>query len=236
VVRRGITNVLPGVVIAGLAVLWLGPGAGPALAHEERTVGDYDFVVGFATEPALVGFPNSVQLFVYHGGTDNPLVQHVPESVAVEVIFGDESRVMALEPAFRSPGQYRAFFIPTRPGAYTFHFSGEIKGQVIDEEFTSSATGFDEVQEVSSLEFPAGDSSTTDVGQRLEQEIQRLIERLDAVEAQLGAVGDDSAARSLEDDVADARILGMSGIVVGALGLAVGGAVLLGRRNRRPIP
>lgn len=230
--RGAIRNVFPGVVVTALAVLWLGFGGGPATAHEERTVGAYDFVVGFGTEPALAGLQNSVQLFVFHGGTDNPLVQHVPESVTVEVIFGDESRVMALEPAFRSPGQYRAFFIPTRPGAYTFHFTGEIKGQEIDEEFTSSTTGFDEVQDPSSLEFPAP-VSTTEVGQRLEQEIPRLIERLEAVEAQLGATGNDSAVRSLEDDVSDARILGTAGIAIGALGLAVGGAVLLGRRRSR---
>ncbi len=218
-----------GVAVGSLALLWLGLANGEAEAHEERTVGNYEFVVGFGTEPALVGFQNSVQLFVYHGGTDNPLVQHVPESVAVEVISGDESREMALEPAFRSPGQYRAFFIPTHPGAYTFHFTGEIKGQQIDEEFTSSPSGFDEVQDASPLRFPALDMSAPDVATPLDEEIASLIERLDAIESQLGTQGDNLGARSLEDDVSDARTWGLSGIAFGVLGLAVGVTALVAR-------
>src|SRR6266545_3616700 len=44
-----------------------------------------------------------------------------------------------------TPGDYRAWFIRTAPGPYTFHFTGSIKGQKVDEKFTSSPTTFDEV-------------------------------------------------------------------------------------------
>jgi hypothetical protein len=36
-----------------------------------------------------------------------------------------------------TPGDYRAFFIPTAPGGYSFHFTGTIKGQKIDQTFKS---------------------------------------------------------------------------------------------------
>lgn len=42
-----------------------------------------------------------------------------------------------------TPGDYRGWLIPTRPGKYTFHFTGTIKGDPIDERITASPTTFD---------------------------------------------------------------------------------------------
>ena len=123
-------------IAIGLIVLQ----AGTASAHEERVVGRYHLAVGFGDEPAYAGVENSVQLFLHDARTDKPVVDLGP-TLKVQVMTGSKTMPpLVLEPDFEvgefgTPGDYRAFFIPTRPGDYTFHFTGSIKGQKIDESF-----------------------------------------------------------------------------------------------------
>ena len=49
------TRILAATVAATLAALLIPLVAGPASAHEEKTVGKYHFVVGFGDEPAYAG-------------------------------------------------------------------------------------------------------------------------------------------------------------------------------------
>ena len=49
------------------------------------------------------------------------------------MIFGEETRALELSPAFGEPGAYRSVFIPTAAGPYTFHITGEIDGEPIDQ-------------------------------------------------------------------------------------------------------
>src|SRR5436190_1177126 len=105
--------------------------AGPASAHEEREVGRYRFAVGFGSEPAYTGQEHSVQLLL-HDASDHP-VTDLTDTLKVEVSYGGQSMTLALEPFFEVgefgiPGDYRAWFFPTQPGDYTFHFTGSIKG------------------------------------------------------------------------------------------------------------
>ena len=51
-------------------------------------------------------------------------------------------------------GGYESVFLPTAAGAYTFHLFGTIEGNAIDESFTSSPTGFSEVEELAGGQFP----------------------------------------------------------------------------------
>jgi hypothetical protein len=205
----------------GLAVLLLPLLASPAAAHEERKVGSWSFVVGFGSEPAYAGVPNSVQLIL---SKDGKPVTDLGDTLKVAVTTGDaEAKEMAMRPNFAvgvygEPGDYRADFIPTAAGAYTFHFTGTIKGTKVDERFTSSPTGFDEVTDPVEVQYPVPDPSGTQVSGRLDRETSRL-------NAALAAERDQA-----RDDAADARRLATIALVVGALGLlaavAVGGMAL----------
>src|SRR6266540_366487 len=116
-------------VAIGLAGMLMAlTGAGPASAHEERKIGKYNVEVGFGDEPAYTGDKNSVVMFL--NDANDKLVVDLGDTLKVDI----------------TPGDYRAWFIPTAPGPYTFHFTGSIKGQKVDEKFTSSPTTFDEVQ------------------------------------------------------------------------------------------
>ena len=116
-------------------------GAAPASAHERRTVGAYNFAVGWGDEPAYTAFKNSVQVTVTeaNGGA---AVTDIADGLTVEVSKGADKVKLPIVANFRvgafgTPGDYRAWVTPTRPGSYAFHFTGTIRGQAVDASFTS---------------------------------------------------------------------------------------------------
>jgi hypothetical protein len=200
-------------------------GATPALAHEEREVGQFHLAVGFGEEPAYAGQENSVQL-ILNDAQENP-VTDLGDTLKVEVGYQDQTLpAMTMEPNFEvgefgTPGDYRAFFFPTRPGSYSFHFTGSIKGQQIDETFTSGPQTFSDVQDSSGVEFPVKDPTTGELATRLDREVQRVTTSAQA------------QAAAAKDQADSAHTLALIGIVVGGVGLVVGaiGLVLATRRR-----
>ena len=201
---------------AVLAVLLVPLLVVPASAHGEHKVANYTFVVGFGTEPAYAGTTNSVQLIISNNG----------KGLKAAVSTGDaEPKEMALEPYFGEgwgeQGDYRAFFIPTAPGAYTFTITGTLGGKKINKSYTSGKDGFDEITDPAEVQYPAAEPSGSQLNTRLDRETARLNAAL-AAERQ-----------AADDEVADARQLATIGLVVGALGLlaAVGVGVIALRRR-----
>src|ERR1700694_76470 len=122
-------SVLAALLISALAV-------STTLAHESRAVGKYKFVVGFLNEPALLNQPNSLDFRVTVSDTGKA-VEGLDKTVKAEIIFGASTMPLALSARFGQPGAYNAFFIPTKPGTYIFHFTGQVEGLNIDEKFES---------------------------------------------------------------------------------------------------
>ena len=141
------------VMMAILAIATLT--AATTAAHEHREVGDgqYEVTVGFLDEPAFVGGKNGLSLRIVTVDGEEP-VEGLESTLQAEVIYGDQSMELELQPAFGDPGHYTSVFFPMAPGAYTFHISGEIEGTSIDEEFTSGPETFSEVEPVEPLQFP----------------------------------------------------------------------------------
>jgi hypothetical protein len=134
--------------------------AASALAHEERTVAGYDLEVGFIAEPVYVGERSGLEIHVTK--EDKP-VEGLETTLKAQVVFGSQQRDLTLAAREDDPGWYESVFIPTAAGKYTFHLTGAIEGQAIDESFTSSPTGFDEVQEAATGQFPNILPTTTEV-------------------------------------------------------------------------
>jgi len=208
--RRATVFLILGVMTLGLAA--------PAFAHVERTLGKLRFTVGWGDEPTYAGFKNSVQLIL--ADAKGKPITDLGDSLKVEVIFGTQTETMPLETTFDpdtgegTPGDYRAFFIPTRPGNYTFHFVGTYKGQKIDQRFTSSATTFDPVKDPAEVQFPAKDPSNGDLAARIVGD-----------ESRTAAIK--STAKSGQSTAGTALILSIVGLALGAIGL---GAAVLKRR------
>lgn len=212
-------------MVAGLAALVLGllivpVAAAPTFAHETRTIGRWRVTVGFGDEPAYAGEKNSVALLL-RDKQGRP-VTDLGDSLKVEVLSGDQKLELRLEPNGEGePGDYRAWFIPTAPGRYTFRFVGTIKGDKVDQRFTSSPTTFDEVLDPAEVQFPIKDPGAGQVAQRLDQEVPRL-------EAALA--NSNATARRAADTATRASLLAVVAVVFGVAGLAVALATL--RRQR----
>jgi hypothetical protein len=217
-------RLLAAMVTATLAGLLIPLLAGPASAHQEKTVGKYHFVVGFGDEPAYAGEKNSVQL-ILADATDKP-VTDLANTLKVAVTTGSaEPLELAMEPFFEigefgTPGDYRAFFIPTAPGSYSFHFTGTIKGQRIDQTFKSGPQTFSDVEDPAQVQYPVKQPTGGQLATRADRETTRVNTALAAERDQAN------------DDAASARTLAIIGLVVGLLGLVAGGIALA--RGRRP--
>ena len=222
--RRRLSAALVAATMAALLIPLL---AVPASAHEEKTVGRYHFAVGFGDEPAYAGEENSVQLLLADAN-DKP-VTDLTDTLKVEISTGDtEPLALSMEPFFEvgefgTPGDYRAFFIPTAPGSYSFHFTGTIKGQRVDETFKSGPQSFSDVEDPAAVQYPVKQPTGVQLAARADRETAR-------VDAALTDERDQA-----KDDAASARTLAIIGLVVGALGLVVG-VVALARGRRSPAP
>ena len=201
------------VCVAVLAALALAT-AQPASAHTARDVGAYHFLVGWGSEPAYAGQLNSVQLVLTYRSSGKP-VTDLGSGFHVTVIYGIRRVALPLEPTFDpdtgfgTPGDYRAWLIPTAAGDYTFRFTGRVGGQSIDQSFTSGPTTFATVEDPASVEFPVPAPGTAELSQRLDAQVSRL-----------------ATSRAL----ATTRDLAIVAVVVGGLALVVA-VVGIGRRR-----
>ena len=175
---------------------------GVALAHEQRTVGKYVFIVGFLNEPAYTGFPNSLDLRVNDAQSGKP-IEGLEKTLQAEVIYGATTMPLQLRARFGQPGAYLADLVPTKAGTYIFHLTGDVQGQKVDEKFESGPGRFDDAQELTALQFP-----------------QKVPPALDMT-AQIKAA---------QDTAASAQTFGTIGIVAGVLGMIVGGIALFKRK------
>ena len=196
-----------------------GAAGAPAWAHETRAGGPLRFVVGWGDEPTYTGVKNSVQVTV--SDANGAPVTDLGDGLSVEVIKGEDKTTLPLVPHFRvgasgTPGDYRAWLTPTRPGSYTFRLTGTVRGQKVDETFTSSKTTFNEVEDVTSIAFPAKDPSTGQLATRIDREVPRL----------------ESALRDAEDRADRAQTLALVGVVAGAAGLLAAAGALVAARRR----
>jgi hypothetical protein len=236
--KSGTGRILSLTVALGLAALLLGAWAGPATAHEGKQVGRYRFTVGFGDEPAYAGQKNSVQLLLTTA--DGKPVTDLGDTLKVMVMAGNQSQDLALEPFFEvgefgTPGDYRAFFIPSTPGRFAFHFHGAIKGQQVEQDFTSGPSAFGNVADPAQAAFPRlSQPSTAQVAQRLDREAARLDSAARATEHR---------ARQTAGRLAILSILGPFGLVLGLVGMVMTGIALrIARRalaaasSRPPVP
>lgn len=140
-------------------------GTGLVVAHESREIGDISMVVGFLDEPVFVGQKSGLDLRVEVGGEP---AEGLEETLNAEVIFGDETRPLEISPSFGEPGAYRSIFFPTAAGPYTFHITGEIDGEAVDESFTAGPDTFGEVQDTAGGQFPVTYPATGDIARDAE--------------------------------------------------------------------
>lgn len=173
--RHMFSRLRPAFALAAAGLLLI-LAAAPASAHEHRRVGNVDMVVGWGNEPTYAGYLNAAEISLNVAGASEdeegpPISDAVLE---VEVLFGDESSTtstgpLPMEESFSEPGVFGADLIPTRPGTYTFHFTGTVAGQEIDEVFTSGEDTFSDANVPAEIQFPEQDPSAGELADSIER-------------------------------------------------------------------
>ena len=146
-----------------------------------KTVGPYHLLIGFGNEPTYAGAQNSVFLLLTDAKTGAPIVDEgLGDTLKVEVGFGTQTKQLPLVSSFDpdsgqgTKGVYNAYFVPTVPGDYTFHFSGSIHTTKVNITVKSSPTTFDSAHDPAAIEFPQQAPSNLQLAQRLNAESARL--------------------------------------------------------------
>jgi hypothetical protein len=216
---RALATAPPAAAVLG-AILAMALDAAPAAAHERRASGGFELTVGWGEEPAYTGVKNRVQVSISEAG--GAPVTDAGAALALEVGKGSDRITLPLEPeagvdGSPTPGTFQAGLTPTQPGTYTVRVTGSLRGQRVDETFTSSETTFDEVLDAANIQFPGTEPSTGQLATRIEREIPRAVE---------------AGLRRAQDQVDQARTLAVVGVVVGAVGLLTAGAALIATTRR----
>ena len=197
------------IIAAMLALAVAALSASVALAHDRRTVGKYELVVGFLTEPAYVNQVNGIDFRVTNKDTSKP-VEGVEKTVNAEILVGGKTLSVPLKTRFGQPGAYASYFMPTKAGAYIFHFTGDIEGTKLDEKFESGPGRFNDVEDTAPLQFP-----------------EKLADNAAQIEAAQGAAAQVKAAQSA---AGSAQTIAYVGIAVGVLGVILGAFGLMKKK------
>ncbi len=151
-------------------------GATSAAAHDVHTYGAVTLSLGWVTEPAYVGVPNAVQVIV-RDASGKPITTITDKDLTVTITaaggapLSNQPLVPTADPdtGLGLAGEYEFHFIPTAPGAYTFHVTGTVAGQAIDDNVTSSDSTFDEVTDPTTVDYPAKIPSTSDISTKTDR-------------------------------------------------------------------
>src|SRR5215472_3975959 len=222
--------------MAAVSALFIVVVAGPASAHVLKTVGPYHLLIGFGNEPTYAGAQNSVFLLLTTAKTGAPIVDEgLGDTLKVEVGFGTQTKQLPLVSSFDpdsgqgTKGVYNAYFVPTAPGDYTFHFFGAIRGQQVNITVSSSPTTFDSAHDPAAIEFPQQAPSNAQLAQRLIAESNRLSAQIHAADAN---AADAKAADTRAASGSVALTVGIAGLAAGVAGLCVGAVALARSRSR----
>lgn len=142
-------------VLALIAVL-----AGEARAHTRVAVGPYALILGWASEPPVVGLHNALSLEVLEG--ERP-VEGLEGSLELSLLYGGRTRSLNLSPTGQ-PGLYRAELVPTVRGQYSARVQGTIGETPVDERIEP-----EEVLPARVLEFPESRPDPRDLLASLEE-------------------------------------------------------------------
>ncbi|MCY4251904.1 MAG: hypothetical protein OXU37_06745 [Thaumarchaeota archaeon] len=199
--------------VAAIAALAALSGLGQAWAHTTVEVGPYEIEVGWGTEPPIEGMRNTVVYSITEAAGGEGVRRGVAGSFAgldATLAFGGVEREAEVLNDAR-PGHYYTKIIPTRPGSYHVHVSGEISGTAVDEEIR-----IEDVERTAALDFPPRGASGGD-------DVAALRAAVSAMQRGMPS-GGAPAADPVAYDIA------VFGVAFGVAGIALATIALLKRR------
>jgi len=217
-----------------------------ASAHETHIyrIGNqfYKFVVGSLNEPITVDDNTAVDLGVTisggphveeagHGHTEVATpVEGLDQALKVELIAGDKKKTLDLSPAFGQPGKYKAKFYPTIQTTYTYRFFGTLNNVPIDLSFSCNPAGHPQSEE---------DESEVRISDNVTRTFKRGAFGCPSSKADLGFpeqavaltdIATKGQVAEANNSASGARSYGITGIVIGILGLLAGAGAWIKRK------
>ena len=162
---------IAGIALAAALAALLTFAAAPARAHVTERAGSFEVELGWGLEPPRLGAENFVEVNV---ADDKGEPVAVPaDALTVEVVYGDAAVTLPLATT-GVPGSLEARLTPTRPGTYSFHLSGSVRGKPLGASATCSESTFECVEVAGGAQFPVADPSAGELAQRLSSEADRV--------------------------------------------------------------
>jgi hypothetical protein len=163
---------------------------GTAAAHERRTVGPYQFVVGWLNEPAYVGLMNSLDLRVTDTRvTPAKAVEGLEKTLKVDLQTGGLGPLpLSVTARFGTPGAYNGFAMPTATGTYVFHIKGKVEDLAVDEVFESGPGRFGDIESTTALQYPNKVPAADELGKRF-SDLQSSVDQTRLLSAAAVIVG-----------------------------------------------
>lgn len=125
------------------------------LAHTRAEVGPYVVIVGWESEPVIVGERNALVLEI-HDNNEEP-VMGVDATIDIEVLYGGQTFRSNIS-ATTTPGLYTAEIFPTVRGQYSVRLFGSIEDESVD-----IVVDPEEVLSAARLQFPEVAPDTRDL-------------------------------------------------------------------------
>lgn len=128
-------------------------------AHTRVEIGPYAVVVGWRTEPPIIGERNAITIEITEGGEP---VEDAEATLDVELLYAGRTFRVNLSPT-ATPGLYMAELFPTVRGQYEVRFFGTLGELEIDETLEP-----EEVFPASRIQFPEPQPDPRDLQQQIE--------------------------------------------------------------------
>lgn len=126
-----------------------------AFAHGHIPVGKYEMVIGWASEPPIVGEPNAITISVSDPTAKDKEID--ASQMTATISYGGQTKTLTLEKSFGTVNQYEAHIIPTVAGTYALQVRGKLAGDTdINVDFEP-----EEVSPIDSLAFPSAPAAST---------------------------------------------------------------------------
>lgn len=153
-----------------------------AEAHERRSVGPYQLVVGWLNEPAIQAQPNAATVRVSDTrAAPAKAVTGLEQTISIEIASGGLAPFSgAVRAVFGQPGLYALDVIPTAAGSYRFTIRGRIEDLAVEETFESGPGRFDDVEAAAAIQYPERVPAGGALGERLD-DIDRKLGSLQAL-------------------------------------------------------
>lgn len=139
-------NIVLATLLASLTVLLT---FSLAFAHGHIPVGKYEMVIGWASEPPIVGEPNAITIAVSDTTAKDKEVD--ASQMTATISYGGQTKTLTLGKSRGTTNQYEAHIIPIVAGTYTVQVRGKLGGDTdINVDFEP-----EEVSPIESLAFPS---------------------------------------------------------------------------------